>query len=209
MVLSQSTSSSSKQVGLSTPLQEIEMNKMEEKEMSPISKSLEIFGPRHAKGVVVAQREGKHHHMWNKNDSNHVHLRTIEMKAAHLGIFLNVMSAQNAELASCVLHNLLERRGMEQVKCGVQKPSGTDSKLDAALVNNIKCFLEFHKNEKGGTLKLDEQIAVQAVKQAISFFDIGSQATVNISNRRIANRLGYCGDSGHTNNDFTEFQERS
>jgi hypothetical protein len=147
--------------------------------------------------------------VWNNNDSNPVHLRTIEKKAAHLGIFLNVMSGQNAELASCVLRNLLERRGMEQVMCGAKKPSDTDSKLDAALVNNIKCFLEFHKNEKGGTLKLDEQIAVQAVKQAISFFDIGSQAMVSISNRSIANRLGYCGDSGHTNNDFKEFRERS
>jgi hypothetical protein len=64
VVVSQSQSLSSKQVGLSTlqsKSQEIEMNKMEEKEMPPISKSLEIFGPRHAKGVVVARKEGNRH----------------------------------------------------------------------------------------------------------------------------------------------------
>jgi hypothetical protein len=103
--------------------------------------------------------------------------------------------------------NILEKKGMEKVKGDVQKLSDTDTQLDEAIVNNIKSFFEFHKNEKGGTLKLDEQMAVQAVKQAISFFDIGSQDTGNISNRSIASRLGYCSGSGHTNNDFNDFRE--
>jgi hypothetical protein len=66
-------------------------------------------------------------------------------------------------LVFCVLHNLQEKQGMEQVKCEVQKLSDIDSKPDIMLVNTFKGFLEFHKNEKGRTLfKLDEQIVVQA-----------------------------------------------
>jgi hypothetical protein len=117
------------------------------------------------------------------------------------------MAGQNAALASHVLRNLLQKKGMERVKGYLQESSDTDTKLDTALVDNIKSFLEFHKNEKGGTLKLDEQMAVQAVKQAISFFDIGSQDTGNISTRSITSRLGYCSGSGHTNNDFNDFRE--
>jgi hypothetical protein len=83
--------------------------------------------------------------------------------------------------------------------------SGTDTKLDGVLVDNIKLFLQFHNN--GGTLKLDEQMAVQAVKQAISFFDIGSQDSANVSNRSIASRLGYCSSSGQINSRFNEFRE--
>jgi hypothetical protein len=57
---------------------------------------------------------------------------------------------------------------MEKGKGDVQKLSDhTDTQLDSTIVDNIKSFLEFHKNEKDGTQKLDEQMAVQAVKQAI------------------------------------------
>jgi hypothetical protein len=204
-IVSPPSSLSSKQVGLLT-----QQSKSQgiEKQVSPISKSLEIFGPRHAKGVIVARKEGNRRLVWDTSSNyNPVHHRTIEKKAAHLAIFLNVMAGQNAALASHVLRNVLEKKGMEKVKGDVQKLSDTDTQLDAAIVDNIKSFLEFHKNEKGGTLKLDEQMAVQAVKQAISFFDIGSQDTGNISNRSIASRLGYCSGSGHTNNDFNDFRE--
>jgi len=143
--------------------------------------------------------------VWDSSNYHPVHLRTIEKKAAHLAIFLNVMVGQNAVLASHVLRNVLEKKAMGKVTGDVRQLSHTDTKLNAIIVNNIKLFLEFHKNEKGGTLKLDEQMAVQAVKQAVSFFDIGSQDT--ISNRSIASRLGYCSGSGHTNNNFNDFRE--
>jgi hypothetical protein len=83
--------------------------------MPPISKSLEIYGqPRHAKGgVIVARKEGNYRLMWDNNDLNPVHSKTIENKAAHLRIFLNVMAGQNAELVSCVLRNLLKQLGFE------------------------------------------------------------------------------------------------
>jgi hypothetical protein len=143
--------------------------------------------------------------VWDNSDCASVHSKTIDKKATHLGIFLNVMAGQNAALASHVLRNLLEKKGMEKVKHDVQKLSGTDTKLDGVLVDNIKLFLQFHNN--GGTLKLDEQMAVQAVKQAISFFDIGSQDSANVSNRSIASRLGYCSSSGQINSRFNEFRE--
>jgi hypothetical protein len=202
-VVSPPSSLSSKQVGLLT---EQSQSQGIEKQVSPISKSLEIYGPRHAKGVIMARKEGNRRLVWDSNNSNPVHQKTIEKKAAHLALFLNVMAGQNSALASDVLCNLLEKKGMEKVKGDVQKLSVTTTTLDAVIVNNIKSFLEFHKNEKGGTLKLDEQMAVQAVKQAISFFDIGNQDSANISNRSIASRLGFCSGSGHTNNDFNDFR---
>jgi hypothetical protein len=47
--------------------------------------------------------------MWDNNDLNPVHSKTIENKAAHFRIFINAMAGQNAELASCILRNLQKK----------------------------------------------------------------------------------------------------
>ena len=65
--------------------------------------------------------------MWDSSNYHPVHLRTIEKKAAHLAIFLNVMVGQNAALATHVLRNVLEKKEMEKVTGDVQKLSDTDT----------------------------------------------------------------------------------
>jgi hypothetical protein len=48
--------------------------------------------------------------VWDNSDCAPVHSKTIENKAAHLGLFLNVMACQNAALASHVLLAQLTRK---------------------------------------------------------------------------------------------------
>ena len=95
---------------------------------------------------------------------------THRRKAAQIELLLNTVASQDSGMASCILRCLLEKRDFENVQMDLQDCWLKEKKnVDMHIVKNIREFLKYHKNPKGGTLQLTIAAAIEAVETAVMF----------------------------------------
>jgi hypothetical protein len=110
--------------------------------------------------------------IWKKlNKKSDVEINsTHRRKAAQIELLLNTVASQDITVASCILRCLLEKKDFESVRMDLQECWRKEKiDTDMRIVKNIREFLKYHKNPKGGTIHSTLAAAVEAVETAVMF----------------------------------------
>jgi hypothetical protein len=126
---------------------------------------------------------------WKNSNKPDVKINsTHRRKAAQIEFLLNTVASQDIAMVSCILRCLLEKNDFQSVRTDLQECWRKEKNAtDTHIVKNIREFLKYHKNPKGGTLHSTLAAAVEAVETAVMFPCGESQPPV----QQIAESIGY------------------